>query len=66
MLFADKNGRFNQKDFEADTFAICLLMPKKAVFKVWNKYKTITDVSIHFNVPIDAAAYRLNMLGLID
>ena len=67
MLFTDrKYGRFNQEELEADVFAMCLLMPKETVFKVWNKYRTITDVSRHFNVPIDAAAFRLNMLGIID
>ena len=66
MLFTDKNKCFNQEEFEADTFAICLLMPKDNVIKTYRQTNSIEEVSKHFNVPIDVAAFRLNMLNLID
>lgn len=66
LLFTDRNRHFNQKDFEADVFAMCLLMPKNKVIKTYRQTNSIEEVSRHFNVPIDVAAFRLNMLNLID
>ena len=61
-----RKGYFSQEEFEADVFAMCLLMPRKEVLRIWNEYKTIKCISDYFNVPLDVAAFRLNMLNLID
>ena len=60
------NGKYDQREFEADNFAAALLMPREKSKKVWNEYHDIDDFAVVMGVSKRAAAIRLTNLGLIS
>lgn len=58
-------GEFDQKEFEANSFAAALLMPKEKVTQVWNDLRDVDDVADLFQVSKRAASIRLMNLELI-
>lgn len=63
--YRTSGGEFSQKEFEANSFAAALLMPKEKVTQVWNDLRDVDDVADVFQVSKRAASIRLMNLELI-
>jgi Zn-dependent peptidase ImmA (M78 family) len=62
-------GVSNPEDYgerlQAMVLASALIMPKKLVLDMWDKSHSVEVVADYFAVPIKAAMFRLDILGLI-
>ena len=56
----------DEREREANHFAISLIMPKDEVKRVWNILKNVDGCSRIFSVSVDAMSIRLANLKLID
>lgn len=57
---------YSKKEYELDSFATALLMPKEFAYKTWQKTQKIKDFAEIMKVSQGVAAIRLTELNLID
>ena len=57
--------KYSEKEYELDSFAIALLMPKEFTYKTWQKTQRVKDFAEAMEVSQVAAAIRLTGLNLI-
>jgi Zn-dependent peptidase ImmA (M78 family) len=53
------------REYEANTLAAAILMPKKSVEKIWSVERDVDNLAAVFAVPVDVAANRLKELRLL-
>jgi hypothetical protein len=58
--------KYGKKEYELDSFATALLMPKEFAYKTWQKTQKIKDFAEIMEVSQGVAAIRLTELNLID
>jgi hypothetical protein len=63
--FKNNNGRERFNELLADQFAMCILMPRKWIFKKWVDTDSPMEIAQIFEVPEHLATLRLNYLHLV-
>lgn len=63
--YRNANKFYDLKEWEANSFASALLMPKNKAIEIWNLVEDVDDFANIFKVSKLAASIRLQNLGLI-